>query len=56
MDEVLTAHDVATLLKCSPRVVSEQAEKKWEGFPKARRVGRLKRWLRSEIEAWLKQR
>ena len=52
-DEVLTAQDVAAILKCCPRVISEKAEKTWDGFPKAKRVGRLKRWLRSEIMAWL---
>ena len=53
---LLTAEEVAAALKCSPRVISEQAEKRWEGFPRARRIGRLKRWVESEVAEWVRKR
>jgi len=52
-DLVLTAEQVANILKCSPKTIRDDAEKKWPGFPPAIRIGRLKRWRRRDIEEWI---
>lgn len=52
-NQVLTAAEVAAMLKCSPKTIRDDAEKRWPNFPKAIRIGRLKRWRMSDISAWL---
>jgi len=57
-DALLDADDVAALLKCAPRYVTEQYASA-PGFPKALRLtgpdGRRSqpRWLRAEVVAWI---
>ena len=50
---VLTAEEVAALLKCSPKTIRDDAEKRWPNFPKSIRVGRLKRWRMTDIKNWI---
>jgi predicted DNA-binding transcriptional regulator AlpA len=50
--EALSDLDVAALLSCSRRHVHTLAAT--PGFPVAIRLRRSKRWLRSEIDAWLR--
>lgn len=52
--EVLTAKEVAERLRCSEKTIRDDAEKRWPNFPKAIRIGRLKRWIGSEIDAYIK--
>lgn len=49
---ILKAEDVAELLECSAKTIRDDAEKRWPGFPKAIRVGRMKRWYRQDIMDW----
>lgn len=53
---VLTAEQVAEMLQVSPKTIREDAEKKWKGFPRAIRIGRLKRWRPQDIEEWINQK
>jgi predicted DNA-binding transcriptional regulator AlpA len=50
--EVMTAKDLCQLLQIS--VVSLRRRRKEEGFPKPFGLGRSIRWLRSDIDKWLK--
>lgn len=50
--DILTAEQVAELLQVSPKTVRETAEKHWPGFPRAIRIGRLKRWWKQDVIDW----
>lgn len=52
-DQILTAEEVAAILKCSAKTIRDDAEKRWAGFPKAIRIGRLKRWRLTDIMSWV---
>lgn len=56
-DALLDSEDVAAMLKCEPRYVTEEFAKA-PGFPKAirltKRTGRSQpRWRRSEVQGWI---
>jgi predicted DNA-binding transcriptional regulator AlpA len=51
--EVLTATSVAKLLGVSPRSIFNLAKNRPD-FPASVRFGRSRRWLRSEVVAWIK--
>lgn len=56
-DALLDSEDVAAMLKCEPRYVTEEFAKA-PGFPKAirltKRTGRGQpRWRRSEVQSWI---
>lgn len=56
-DALLDSEDVAAMLKCEPRYVTEEFAKS-PGFPKAirltKRAGRSQpRWRRSEVQGWI---
>lgn len=56
-DALLDSEDVAAMIKCEPRYVTEEFAKA-PGFPKAyrltKRSGRSQpRWKRSEIQSWI---
>lgn len=53
---VLKAEDVAELLQVSAKTIRDDAEKNWPNFPKAIRIGRLKRWKLQDITRWVEER
>jgi len=53
--ELLTPEDVAAILQCSKRQVTERIMKR-QGFPKPLNpqiMGRLKRWKKEDILNWI---
>ena len=53
---VLTAEQVAEILQVSPKTIRDDAEKRWPNFPRAIRIGRLKRWRPQDIQDWINRR
>jgi excisionase family DNA binding protein len=49
--EVCDIIDVSSLLKCSPRHVDRLVEE--QKFPAPFRVGKLRRWRRQTVLAWM---
>lgn len=52
-DEVFDLASLALFLKVSERTVKEW-DRNGDGPPRARTPGRSRRWLKSEVIAWLK--
>jgi predicted DNA-binding transcriptional regulator AlpA len=48
---VLTAEDLAAILKCSPDSIAGMIDV--GHIPQPHRLGGLQRWLRSEVDAWV---
>ena len=48
---LVDANEIAAFIGCSPKHVRRLAEQ--GRFPKAVKVGRLRRWPRQAIEQWL---
>ena len=56
-DDVLTIDQVAELLGVSSRTVRNWMDAAGMSFPRPISIGpRLKRWRRSEVQAWLETR
>jgi len=51
--EYLNAEDVARMLACTPESVAKYAKR--DGLPHVR-VGKLRRYLREDVLAWLEER
>ena len=49
---LITARDIATRLKLSPRHVAERLTLK-EGFPNPYKIGSARRWDEDEFNNWL---
>lgn len=56
LPETVGAEDIADAIKCSVRNVKERVTKT-PGFPKPIKIGHHRRWIKTEVSAWMmKQR
>ena len=53
--ELMTAKEIAGLFKMAQSYVEDKVTRRPD-FPKPYRLGRVRRWPKSEIEAWLEKR
>lgn len=55
MTEMLTAKEIAGLIKMNEKHVADRITHRAD-FPKPRRIGRVRRWTREEVIAWIESR
>lgn len=54
-EELLTATEIAKMIKLSPRHVAERVTHRPD-FPSPRRFGHIRRWRKEDVRTWIEGR